>query len=487
MNDIKEIANLIIKESNTQFLLIAWQIKDNFYYIPVIYDAKIDLKPQYMGWYTQSAPNIDNIPVRHSIIEKLYYINVGALILITKDIQLSDIIKTTLMQIMYEDLLTRTQQRYEITLSNICHSIRNPLNAILNHTNNILKTQDDNQKSQDIIQLNKSSVMLANNIFDIVDLTQLELKSFKLDRQYCNLKTIIENAISITGGKITYHIEDAVPLNIHTDSKRLQQIIINTLEAAGDSDITISAELIDRAEIKEHNLFKKEFLHNNVTKELSYSEKKESINDLSVSSNNFYYALSFIIKCEKIFEDKINEQLVYPLELLDNAKQCANGLRVAYYLCNALDGSMKIQQINNFTYFRLCIMVKEDEPYENNNKDMEILIVEDEKINRLVIEQMLQLKGYNNITMTINGTHAIALLKQRRFDVILLDIRMPGISGFEVAAFARQLKPPPYIIGVTAQMLINKEPRYLFDDIIYKPIDWNELETRLLKVIHNES
>jgi DNA-binding response OmpR family regulator len=77
-----------------------------------------------------------------------------------------------------------------------------------------------------------------------------------------------------------------------------------------------------------------------------------------------------------------------------------------------------------------------------------ILVVDDEAPIRITLERLLRRRGYS-VTVAASGEEALALLDQDTFDLVLLDLKLPGISGLEVAGYARTLQPAPAILLLT--------------------------------------
>jgi CheY-like chemotaxis protein len=119
-----------------------------------------------------------------------------------------------------------------------------------------------------------------------------------------------------------------------------------------------------------------------------------------------------------------------------------------------------------------------------NTDDISILAVEDEQINRIIIEKLLRAKGYTDIGMASNGKEALKILKSNKYTIVLVDIRMPIMSGFEFARHMHTLfgKNRPRLIGITAQMIMEDDPKELFDDFVYKPVDIDELDKKIKNI-----
>ena len=113
-----------------------------------------------------------------------------------------------------------------------------------------------------------------------------------------------------------------------------------------------------------------------------------------------------------------------------------------------------------------------------------ILIVDDQETNVLVLEQMLLDDGYTHIASTMDPREVCALYRQNNYDLILLDLEMPGMDGFQVLEGLKKIEPYDYlpVLVITAQL--GHKLRALqagAKDFVSKPFDLVEVQTR----IHN--
>lgn len=131
------------------------------------------------------------------------------------------------------------------------------------------------------------------------------------------------------------------------------------------------------------------------------------------------------------------------------------------------------------------------------NENLRFLIAEDIYINQCVIINFLKKLGYNNIDVVGNGVDCLAKLTENEYDILLLDIRMPGMNGDQVAKeiidyydhkyvdnYTFKNKQKPYLIAVTAYSLKNDREKYIslgFDEYIPKPVNIEELKRCLYK------
>ena len=117
------------------------------------------------------------------------------------------------------------------------------------------------------------------------------------------------------------------------------------------------------------------------------------------------------------------------------------------------------------------------------NYPLRILVAEDNPINQKLIERILHKLGYQ-FCMATNGIQALNSLKEREFDVILMDVRMPEMDGFEATQIIRQMTiNQPYIIAMTANSMTQDREECLqagMNDYIAKPFNSDGI-TKILK------
>ena len=111
-----------------------------------------------------------------------------------------------------------------------------------------------------------------------------------------------------------------------------------------------------------------------------------------------------------------------------------------------------------------------------------ILIVDDQQVNIILLEQMLRAKGYTNITSTMDASAVCELHQQHRYDLILLDLQMPKMDGFQVMEGLQAIEADSYlpVLVVTAQPAHKlRALRAGAKDFVSKPFDLLEVQTRI--------
>jgi PAS domain S-box-containing protein len=115
-----------------------------------------------------------------------------------------------------------------------------------------------------------------------------------------------------------------------------------------------------------------------------------------------------------------------------------------------------------------------------------ILIVDDQEANVMLLEQMLANGGYTNVNSTMDPQQVCALHREHHYDLILLDLHMPGMSGFEVLEALKPIEPDGYV----PVLVITAQPNYKLralqagaKDFIGKPFELVEVETRIQNML----
>jgi len=116
-----------------------------------------------------------------------------------------------------------------------------------------------------------------------------------------------------------------------------------------------------------------------------------------------------------------------------------------------------------------------------------VLLVEDDLQLAKIIQKILESKGFN-VTLVKDGIDAIDFIKQKSFDLYLIDINIPNVSGLELVKYIRESKDG-FIIMITASVdeyYFEKAYEYGCDDYIKKPFHITELEVRIRHLLNNK-
>jgi PAS domain S-box-containing protein len=371
-----------------------------------------------------------------------------------------------------EDAVKSKQQ----FLSNMSHEIRTPMNAIIGFTKVLLKT-DLTAKQKEYLTAIKLSgdalIVLINDILDLakVDAGKMSFENipFKLASSIGSMLHLFETKIQEKNLKLIREYDQRVPEILMGDPVRLHQIIVNLVSNAvkftSTGSITVSVLQLDEDEEK-------------VTIQFSVTDtgigipedKKESIFD------NFQQASS---NTSRIFGGtglglSIVKQLVEPQGgTIQVESEINEGSRFSFILSFLKTNDIDIS-LNDIIELDVEI------------KDIKVLVVEDMALNQLLIRTLLDDFGFSS-DITANGKLAIEKLATKKYDIILMDLQMPEMNGFEATKHIRNiLKSDIPIIALTADVTtvdLAKCKEVGMNDYIAKPVDERLLYSKIVGLV----
>ncbi|MCE3297291.1 MAG: sensor hybrid histidine kinase [Crocinitomicaceae bacterium] len=354
-------------------------------------------------------------------------------------------------------------------ISKMSHEIRTPLNGIYGFTNILLKEDIAPEHKKFIENIKFSSELLNVLINDILDNTNLETGNITLENNEIDIRRLTENVLESFRTRLA-------DKNIRTEINYSETIPNNEIVAVGDF-LRISQIIMN--------------LLSNAIK-FSYEGGKieidTSLTELSDTKLQFSYAITDYgigIPEEKL-RDIFQPFVQVSSEISKKYGGNGLGLSIVKHLIDKMDGEVSAAS-NGKTVFSFRIPLQKAVHKDNIpsveivdydlNKDLKIMVVEDNLMNQFLIKTILEKKGIKH-DIVENGKQALLQLENDSYDIILMDLMMPEMDGISCARFIRKdLGADVKIIALTADVKasVNPEIDELFDGYIKKPFDEAEL------------
>lgn len=360
-------------------------------------------------------------------------------------------------------------------LSTVSHELRTPLNAINGITYLLLQEKPKASQLNYLKSLEFSGNYLLNFINDILEINRLESDKVVIEKINFNLSELTENIVTSfkefiheNNIKCHLHIDKSIDFNLKGDPTKLSQILINLLNNAikfsknGDVWCTIKK----REETAENVTLYFEIKDNGIG---IPKDKQEAIFDSfsqgSVEINRTYggtgLGLSIVKKILELMGSQIHLQS-------ESGKGSTFSFELQFEKGTAKKAKEEIIQ-----------------PTQSLLTEKKVLLVEDNKINQMITQKMLEKRGIS-CKIIDNGEDAIEDAKINNYDLILMDVHLPGINGTEATSEIRKFNTCTPIVALTAISLNeNREMllSYGMNEVITKPFEPEHFYTIVTKYL----
>ena len=368
------------------------------------------------------------------------------------------------------------QESEKLFLASMTHEIKTPINAIIG-MGDLLKLTNLNDEQKDYVSiLDTSTKFLQKLVSDILDISKLESGNIHINRQSFNLKKILseiartfEYSLPKKNLELILDFDFDFNTKILADSMFLQQIIGNLLSNA--------EKFTEKGTI---TLKVKQLNETSQTTKIRFC-----VEDTGIGFNEEQKGLIF------------NKFKQLPSLSKHKSQGTGLGLSIVKQLVELKGGKMKVESKegkgSSFSFelvFEKSIEINNtiDKPYKYETdklfRDLKVLVVEDNELNQQYIERVLQ-KWSIRFEIARSGEEAIKKFADNHFDLVLLDLQLPGIDGFQTAVKLRtDYQDQVYvIIAMTAVVFpeIEREViKFGMDDIIKKPFTITELYEKII-------
>ncbi|MBF4493117.1 response regulator [Flavobacterium sp. MR2016-29] len=348
-------------------------------------------------------------------------------------------------------------------ISTISHELRTPLYGVVGITNMLLEEHKELSRSQHLSSLKFSARYLLSLVNDILQINKIEENKVVLENLTFNISdeiTMIKNSLSFLSQKnnnvISVYIDPDIPEYLIGDKLRLAQILMN--------------------------------LVSNALKFTKNGEVEIKVNLQKIEGK--LYFLDFLIKdngvgIATVDQGKIFEKFVQVGRKDEDYQGTGLGLSIVKRLLGLFGSTISLESdIGEGTAFSFMISFEHDpqktkriideiEVDLTSNDVYKILIVEDNRINQLVTKKIIEKNNYI-CKVVDDGLTALEILEKEEFDLILMDINMPMMNGFETSKRIRlkEIKTP--IVALTAfdkDEITDEAISSGINDIIVKPFE----------------
>ncbi|MEX7688534.1 aerobic respiration two-component sensor histidine kinase ArcB, partial [Escherichia coli] len=370
----------------------------------------------------------------------------------------------------YQDALERASRDKTTFISTISHELRTPLNGIVGLSRILLDTELTAEQEKYLKTIHVSAVTLGNIFNDIIDMDKMERRKVQLDNQpvdFTSFLADLENLSALQAQQkgLRFNLEPTLPLphQVITDGTRLRQILWNLISNA--VKFTQQGQVTVRVRYDEGDML--------------HFEVEDS--GIGIPQDEL----------DKIFA------MYYQVKDSHGGKPATGtgiGLAVSRRLAKNMGGDITVtSEQGKGSTFTLTIHAPSvaeevDDAFDEDDMPLpalNVLLVEDIELNVIVARSVLEKLG-NSVDVAMTGKAALEMFKPGEYDLVLLDIQLPDMTGLDISReltkrYPREDLPP--LVALTANVLKDKQ-EYLnagMDDVLSKPLSVPALTAMIKK------
>lgn len=397
-----------------------------------------------------------------------------------------------LLRLLYRQSIAAVRSRAEVRaksdfLSNMSHEIRTPLNGLIG-LNHLMKVNiDDRKQLAEYIEKSANTAQyLLSLVNDILDMSKLQSGHFEMSNEPFDLNLMLENVLSMQRENIANHglrfeiHKDIKALNIMGDELRIKQVLMNILSNAvkftpegGSIRLSVGQELSGPGRV--------------------WTTIRVSDTGIGISE-----------EFQKVIFNSFTQEHNNKAE---NRKGTGLGMAISYLLMKQMGGNIRVEsKLDSGSTFIIGFPAavtdkvscyKETEPAiagndERQTGSLNILLAEDNELNAEILIEILKMQDFT-VTRVENGKEAAEAFSRSavgEYDVILMDVQMPVMNGYEATEAIRRMNRADagriVIFACTANAFKEDQIRALesgMNDFLAKPIDVQQLLQKMHRVM----
>ena len=372
-----------------------------------------------------------------------------------------------------------------VFLSNMSHDIRTPLNAIIGYSEASRSRQTTHEEAMDYLEkIESSGTQLLELIDDVLEMSSIESGRFELDLVPTDLEEMMNDIselfapqMTLKGIDFTADMSNLSERYVSCDKVKIKRIILNLLS----------------------NSYKFTGSDGKVEVILRDSEREGYTHEISVSDTGIGMSPEFAEKVFEAFERERNSTV-------SGIQGTGLGMAITKTFVDRMDGEIKLQTEEGVgTTFTVFLNLEKCDRSELEEDELSaehldsisfdgrrVLLVEDVRVNMELASMLLSDMGFT-VETAENGRKAVDMIENNPsdyFDVVLMDIQMPVMNGYEAAGAVRELQDEKKrslpIIALTANAFKEDRERALgagMDEFITKPLDPKEMKIKLDRIL----
>jgi signal transduction histidine kinase/DNA-binding response OmpR family regulator len=374
-----------------------------------------------------------------------------------------------------KELAEESAKLKEEFITNVSHEMRTPMNAILGMSNILLNTQLNTEQHDCMKSIKQSSEVLLGIVNDILEISTLQNDKVTYEKADFNLHEMMLNVIEVMQYKITekelsFELAidpDSIPKIVMGDKLRLNQILFNLVGNA--------VKFTDRGFI---HIRLKDVGRQNNKMTIQFEVEDSGIGIPNDKLEAIFDTFTRVLTKNRLFEGTgLGLSIARKLVVQQGGKIWVNshlGEGSTFFFTLDFEIPVNQEEVIKISSYKDLVV--------NPDHAFRLLLAEDNKLNQLVAKKTLE-KQWKNIHLVIaeNGQKAVEILEKEAFDIILMDIQMPVMDGYEATHYIRTQLPNRAhipILAMTAFAHIAKEDKFKefgLDDFVLKPFDPEDL------------